>query len=83
MGCAATGRSDWAIDGRFPSTAARLSALCRPRGVLILQIGDDAFADDRPEIFFFRAFFGFPLRALLGFFSLPLALLLFSLPLYE
>ncbi|HYO76315.1 MAG TPA: hypothetical protein VE010_07625 [Thermoanaerobaculia bacterium] len=76
-------RGDWAIDGVFPSTAARLGALRRLRWCFVLQIGNDAFADDRPEIFLFRAFLGFPLRALLGFFGLALALLLFSLPLYK
>jgi len=43
------------------------------------KVGNDAFPDDRAEIFGFRLLFGFPLSALFGLFSLALALLLFPL----
>ena len=48
-----------------------------------LQVGDDAFANDRPEIFFFRTLLALALGALLGLLGRALAFLLLSLTLDE
>jgi hypothetical protein len=48
-----------------------------------LQVGDDALANDRAEIFFFRTLLCLALGALFGLFGRALALLLLSLTLDE
>ena len=48
-----------------------------------LQVGDDAFANDRPEIFLFRTLLALALGTLLGLLGRALALLLLSLTLDE
>jgi hypothetical protein len=48
-----------------------------------LQVGDDALANDRAEIFFFRTLLALALGALFSLFGRALALLLLSLTLDE